>query len=334
MSEIKDDFLKDLQAQCLVDSQEYLDSYMEDLPTITQNPSECFKKLAKHIHSLKGNVQAAGFLEFGKFIHDLETELTVIEKGINTKSAVVPETELPILEFLFSDVHHYLTSYTQDLKVNDYNDKIEFYDSRKACIGGLRAWWESLSSPIVKKEIKENTQVNSIKVENIETIPIVEEKNNEVDDSKPVIVPALVADKEEIKPGHYLLCKASERYYGVQVSKIIEIISHLSSVPLPVARPDIKGLINLRGETVSVLSLDNILGNIKKPKYLVICEHDGRSFGFEVEEAERVLVVHQNDLQELPSGHHHFGHKKNISHVVHFEDKQVMILNLTDVIAA
>jgi chemotaxis signal transduction protein len=105
-------------------------------------------------------------------------------------------------------------------------------------------------------------------------------------------------------------------------------------VPLPVARPDIKGLINLRGETVSVLSLDNILGNIKKPKYLVICEHDGRSFGFEVEEAERVLVVQQSDLQELPNGQHHFGHKKNISHVVHFEDKQVMILNLTDVIAA
>ncbi len=64
------------------------------------------------------------------------------------------------------------------------------------------------------------------------------------------------------RAGGRLLCTfhLGERLFGVDVSRVREILRRHSSTPVPLAPPAVEGLINLRGEIVTAIDLGRRLG--------------------------------------------------------------------------
>src|SRR4051812_45165850 len=56
------------------------------------------------------------------------------------------------------------------------------------------------------------------------------------------------------------------RYYGVDVQHVQEVIRYQELTPVPLASPVVSGLINLRGRIVTAIDLRRLLGLPDRPK--------------------------------------------------------------------
>lgn len=337
MSSEQDAFLKDLQSQCLGDSKEYLDGIVEALSRLQTDVSEALKIVGKNIHSLKGNVQAAGFVHFGKYLHDFESILGMVEKALQ-EGKTIPEDEKSVLEFLVSDVHHYLGDYVLALN-GDFNDSEEKYNARKQCLTNLETWWKIAQGEKISEEVLKKGEVSPEETESLQAQASVGETSADESVHAMPATPKEIEDSEPVNLLHYyLLCRVGSRHYGIDVDHITEVINNLPIIKLPMSRDDIRGLINLRGETVSILSMSKILGATKEGAFLVVCTHGGRAFGFEVDEAEQIIGIKDDELKELSISGGVKSSNEPITSVAYINqpsgDREVLILNLHQVIAA
>ncbi|MBA4015722.1 MAG: hypothetical protein C0483_00895 [Pirellula sp.] len=98
---------------------------------------------------------------------------------------------------------------------------------------------------------------------------------------------------------------------GVDIGRVTEISTRLRPFPAPVAIEHIAGVLNLRGEVVTVLKLDVLLGASRnnashrrvadagKTKYVLLRSGDDRA-AVEVDEVEDVQEIFRSDVLPLP----------------------------------
>lgn len=93
---------------------------------------------------------------------------------------------------------------------------------------------------------------------------------------------------------------------GVDIGRVTEISTRLRPFPAPVAIEHIAGVLNLRGEVVTVLKLDVLLGvsrrgtkDAGKAKYVLLRSGEDRA-AVEVDEVEDVQEICRSDVLPLP----------------------------------
>lgn len=64
--------------------------------------------------------------------------------------------------------------------------------------------------------------------------------------------------------GQYLVFGIGKEKYGLKISRIQEIMGAFEPTPVPNTRPDIKGIINLRGKIITVVDLRSRLNMTTK----------------------------------------------------------------------
>ncbi len=69
-----------------------------------------------------------------------------------------------------------------------------------------------------------------------------------------------MADKQQ-----YSSFIVDELFFGVEVEKVQEVMSGTVITPVPLARPVVRGLINLRGQIVTAIDLRRCLGLAERP---------------------------------------------------------------------
>ena len=319
MSDVHDDFLKDLQKQCLVDSQEYVDMMVEALAQLPGSFAPVLKSFAKGIHSLKGNMQVSGYLDFAGFLHAAESAILPIDEGLQNPQMKIEEGDERALEFFLSDLQSAVTRYIDQIKSSE-TDKPEYALAYRPCLTNLEQWWASvcnLPQPLTSVHLEGAHQLpEEIDTLEKETVPLAPgpikveiEKHSsaptETEFSRKAqqVASKSLGKQEEVKEivkDLYLLFRVGKSQYALDVNHVVEIVTRAPIVRLPVSRSDVRGLVNLRGETVPVLSLENVLGPLSKPQYLVICEKENISFSFEVEDAHEVMSIDSRTLMALP----------------------------------
>jgi len=110
-------------------------------------------------------------------------------------------------------------------------------------------------------------------------------------------------------PGtQYIVFSINQQIFGIEVSKIKEVLSYRKVTPLPQMKEFVKGIINLRGSVIPVFDLREKF-NLPAKEYtrlhvIIVVEIAGRIMGVIVDEISDVLEILPEEFQttgNLPS---------------------------------
>ncbi len=114
---------------------------------------------------------------------------------------------------------------------------------------------------------------------------------------------------DRTKTGSQLITfRLGSELYGVHVSKVREILRPLELFPVPGMEERVEGVINLRGEIIPIVKMDNLLQALSKSsdesarkRRMIIIDASQGSFGFFVDEVLEVAKIQDIDIKPAPS---------------------------------
>jgi purine-binding chemotaxis protein CheW len=103
----------------------------------------------------------------------------------------------------------------------------------------------------------------------------------------------------------YCSFRLGDFLFGVETSRVQEVLRGFSVTPVPLAPAWVSGLINLRGQVVTVLDLKGRLGLIRdagaSPLFCVILKDGEEWIGLPVDGIGDVLEPPSGSFEEVPS---------------------------------
>ena len=137
--------------------------------------------------------------------------------------------------------------------------------------------------------------------------------------------------KELASANRFLTFFVDEEQYGIDISKIKEIIAPITITHIPKTPDFVKGVINLRGSIIPVvdirLKFEMEAREMDVETAIIIYEVDKVSIGFVVDRVEDVLTLDEKHISEAPR----FGSNIDtsfIENVAEVDDDVIMLLNL------
>jgi purine-binding chemotaxis protein CheW len=105
-------------------------------------------------------------------------------------------------------------------------------------------------------------------------------------------------------PEPFCLFRAGGMTFGIEASKVAEVVRGSAITPVPLADPEIRGLMNLRGQVVTVISLSRRLGSEGNPPpgpVQLILRTPGELLSLLVDEAGDVVLIDPGQFQDPPA---------------------------------
>jgi purine-binding chemotaxis protein CheW len=138
-----------------------------------------------------------------------------------------------------------------------------------------------------------------------------------------------VNEVSEVRTSLLVLFAIGDEWYGIDVRGVREIRREFSITPVPGVPPYIAGVINLRGEIVSVTYLAKLLGleDPSVPATMIVCDLDGISTALLVGELSDIVEVAQSSI-EPPLATLERTKAEHVTGQVAVDDRLVTILEL------
>lgn len=129
-----------------------------------------------------------------------------------------------------------------------------------------------------------------------------------------------------------VIFKLSEEQFAVETSKVQSINDMMEITIVPKAPQYLKGLINLRGNVISLLDI-NLLLDVKKKDgtkqdNIIILEINEEQVGITVDEVDEVLDIEENIIEKFEDDKK----KEYIKGVINFGDRIVTLINIDKLI--
>jgi len=150
-----------------------------------------------------------------------------------------------------------------------------------------------------------------------------------------------MSEQEETKKlntaNRYLTFFVENEQYGVDISRIKEIIAPINITHIPKTPDFVKGVINLRGSVIPVVDVRLKFGmqerEMDMETAIIIYEVNKVSIGFIVDNVEDVLSIDAKNISESPR----FGRSIDtsfIENVAEVDNDVIMLLNLEKIFEA
>lgn len=127
-----------------------------------------------------------------------------------------------------------------------------------------------------------------------------------------------------------VIFKLDQEQFAVETSVVQSINDTIKATQVPTAPPYIKGLINLRGNVITLLDLNMIL-DIEKgegvEENIIILQKDEELIGISVEQVDEVIDIDDELLEKSPDSS-----KEYIQGIINFQDKIVTLLNVDKIL--
>ena len=111
-------------------------------------------------------------------------------------------------------------------------------------------------------------------------------------------------DKTMTDAERYLEFSLGKEKFGIQLLQVRELISVPETTPIPYSPKYFKGIMNLRGQVISVIDLRLKLGvtsnEDQSENAVVIVEFDGFRLGLIVDSINKVLQIEDGQIAEVP----------------------------------
>jgi len=104
---------------------------------------------------------------------------------------------------------------------------------------------------------------------------------------------------------------------GIPLTKVVEITKMRDIVPVPFSKSHIRGVINIRGEIMAIVSLKETLGlrETRESERIVIIETKFGKLGIIVDEIYGVIKVREDQLEPNPMVGRYSAYVKNVAQV-------------------
>lgn len=121
--------------------------------------------------------------------------------------------------------------------------------------------------------------------------------------------------------------KLNDEQFGVETSKVQSINDKMEVTKVPKAPNYIKGLINLRGNVISLLDI-NLLLDIPKSdvdqENIIMLSMQDELVGIYVDQVDEVIEVNEDELEKVEDGS-----KRNyIKGIIKFNDRIVTLIDI------
>jgi purine-binding chemotaxis protein CheW len=126
--------------------------------------------------------------------------------------------------------------------------------------------------------------------------------------------------------------KLNNEQFAVQTAKVQSINDAMEITKVPKAPAHIKGLINLRGNVISLLDINLLLDVPKqdeKQNNIIILEMEDELVGINVDQVDEVLDVEEELIEKINDGR-----KSYIEGVINFKDRIVTLIDIDKLILA
>jgi len=120
-----------------------------------------------------------------------------------------------------------------------------------------------------------------------------------------------------------IVFKLADKEYSFEVDSVDEIIDAVSSTSVAFTDDSIEGIINIRGQIVTTLSLYkklNIEHNLNENSKLIICHIDGNKIGFVVDSVSDILNIKEEECIEADDGF--------FKNVLHLDNGNRLVLSM------
>ncbi len=125
-----------------------------------------------------------------------------------------------------------------------------------------------------------------------------------------------------------------KQLYGINVFKVKEVLQCPRLTVMPRSSPVVRGVANIRGNTLSILDLSLATG---KPglddltnSFAIIVEYNNKVLGFLVRSVERIVNMNWEDILPPPKG---VGRDHYLTAVTHVDNQMVEIIDVEKVLA-
>lgn len=134
-----------------------------------------------------------------------------------------------------------------------------------------------------------------------------------------------------------VIFKIGEEEFGVEINQVREIVKLVSITRMPKAPAFIEGVVNLRGQIITVIDLSRRLdlpssGRSEATRIMVV-EIGENTVGMIVDSVSEVLRLSESDIEDTPSLIETEVHEKYLRGVGKSEDRLLILLDLNEVLS-
>lgn len=132
----------------------------------------------------------------------------------------------------------------------------------------------------------------------------------------------------------YITFKLRDNLIGVNILDIREIVKQVSIFAVPQAPAAVKGLINLRGQIMTVLDIGQLMGfgstRVEENSHVIVFKH--RNAGFLVDRIGDLVVVDPSQTEPVPANMDE-GIKAYMDLLIHIKSQIIMTVNTSKILA-
>ncbi len=132
--------------------------------------------------------------------------------------------------------------------------------------------------------------------------------------------------------------KIQTEEFGVEINSVQEIIRMVNVTEIPRAPPYVKGLINLRGHIIVVISLSTIMGvqrrELDANTRIIVADVDGAVMGFIVDSVSEVIRLPGKSIEPAPSMIMNKIKSEYIKGVGKINERLLILLNLNKMLSS
>ncbi len=143
--------------------------------------------------------------------------------------------------------------------------------------------------------------------------------------------------KEVYESNQYIVIRIGEEQYGIDISYIDNIVRMQMITRVPKVQSYIKGVINLRGEVIPVMSIRIKMGleadeYTKDTRIIILRLEQQGNIGFIVDAVKEVVTLDSSQIEKV--SYDNKGDKQNfISGIGKYEGELISLLDLNMVVA-
>lgn len=124
--------------------------------------------------------------------------------------------------------------------------------------------------------------------------------------------------------------KVENRWYGINVLKVREVLNRQKVTSLPESHPSVDGILKIRDEIITQVNLIKYLGERETENdKIIITEFNERKLAFRVSDVSKIQRVSWRDIEELDELS---SSDVPVIGIVKFEDKLVLILDFEKIV--
>lgn len=131
----------------------------------------------------------------------------------------------------------------------------------------------------------------------------------------------------------YLVVSIGEQRYATPLEQIREVVDTKPCLPIPNALPYVDGIVDLRGQILSVLDLSRIINDARPRtpnRVILVVETEGGLIGLNVEDLHEVVTLQPSQI--MLEGTQTGEGRLNTVGMVRLEGQLVTLLDLSDLL--